>query len=228
MHNSSKSEYVPALSYNWLTPLYDAVVAITTRERTFKHALIDQADFKAGQQVLDLACGTGTLTIWVKQGGPLVTIRGVDGDPRILAIARRKAAKAGIEVPFDCALSFSLPYPAAHFDRVLSSLFFHHLTWKNKQRTAAELLRVLKPGAELHVADWGSPTSKLMRGLFLPVQLLDGFGNTRDNVKGRLIGLFEEAGFTQVSQQRTFSTMLGTLALYRAVKSKLPDIKRWN
>ena len=64
MHNSSKSEYVPALSYNWLTPLYDAVVATTTRERTFKHALIDQADIKAGQQVLDLACGTGTLTIW--------------------------------------------------------------------------------------------------------------------------------------------------------------------
>ncbi len=220
MHNSSKSKYVPALSYNWLTPLYDAVVATTTRERTFKHALIDQADIKAGQQILDLACGTGTLTIWVKQDEPLVTIRGVDGDPRILAIARRKADKAGIDIQFDCALSFSLPYPAAHFDRVLSSLFFHHLTWENKQRTALELFRVLKPGAELHVADWGTPTNKLMRGLFLPVQLLDGFGNTRDNVTGRLIGLFEEAGFTEVSQQQSFSTILGTLALYRAVRGR--------
>ncbi len=220
MHNSSKSEYIPALSYHWLTPFYDAVVAITTRERTFKHALIEQAGIEAGQQVLDLACGTGTLTIWVKQSEPLANIRGVDGDSRILSIARRKAARANIEVPFDCALSFSLPYPAAYFDRALSSLFFHHLTWENKQRTAAELSRVLKPGAELHVADWGPPTNKLMRGLFLPVQLLDGFGNTEDNVAGKLIVLFEEAGFTEVLQQRTFSTILGTLALYRAVREK--------
>jgi ubiquinone/menaquinone biosynthesis C-methylase UbiE len=75
----------------------------------------------------------------------------VDGDPAILSIATRKARKANVSVRFDQALSYSLPYPAAHFDRVLSSLFFHHLTWKNKQRTAQESFRVMKPGAQLHV-----------------------------------------------------------------------------
>ena len=61
----------------------------------------------------------------------------------------------------------SLPYPAAHFDRVVSSLFFHHLTWEDKERTALELLRVLKPVAALHVADWGRADNALMRGLFV-------------------------------------------------------------
>ncbi len=119
---------------------------------------------------------------------------------------------------FDRALSYSLPYPAAHFDRVVSSLFFHHLSWKDKERTAQELFRVLKPGAELHVADWGRASSTLMRGLFLFIQLLDGFKNTQDNVSGKLIGLFEQAGFVQVSQRQTFGTIYGAMALYSAVK----------
>jgi hypothetical protein len=78
---------------------------------------------------------------------------------------------------------------------------------------------VLKPGGERHVADWGRPTNPLMRGLFLSIQLLDGFENTRANVSGKLIELFEGAGFAQVSQLRYFNTVLGTMALYRAVKS---------
>lgn len=218
MQQYSKSKYVPALSFYWLTPYYDTVVGTTTRERSFKHALILQAAFKAGHEVLDLASGTGTLAIWVKQNQPLATVTGVDGDPAILSIATRKAQNANVAVQFDHALSYSLPYPAAHFDRVVSSLFFHHLTWESKQRTAQELFRVLKPGAELHVADWGYPTNALMRCLFLSVQLLDGFTNTQDNVSGKLIELFQQAGFSEVAQRQTFSTIFGTMALYSAVK----------
>ena len=133
-------------------------------------------------------------------------------------IGQAKAQKANVSVQFDHALSFSLPYPSAHFDRVVSSLFFHHLSWEDKVRTAQELFRVLKPGAELHVADWGRATNVMMRGLFLFVQLLDGFENTQDNVSGKLISLFEQAGFGEVRQRQTFGTVYGTMALYCAIK----------
>ena len=101
---------------------------------------------------------------------------------------------------------------------MVSSLFFHHLCWRDKQRTAQELFRVLKPGAELHIADWGRAENALMRGLFLSIQLLDGFKNTQDNVSGKLIELFEQAGFLKVSQQQTYSTIYGSMALYSAIK----------
>ncbi|MBC8291720.1 MAG: class I SAM-dependent methyltransferase [Proteobacteria bacterium] len=218
MDKPDKSEYVPALSFHWLTPYYDAVVGVTTRERAFKQALIRQAGIKAGQQVLDLACGTGTLAIWIKQNQPLALVTGVDGDLPILSIASRKTKQAGAEVQFDHALSYDLPYPDAHFDRVVSSLFFHHLTWENKHRTARELFRILKPGAELHIADWGCPTNAVMRMLFLSIQILDGFKNTQDNVSGRLIKLFQDTGFAEVTQCETFSTIYGTMTLYSAVK----------
>jgi hypothetical protein len=76
----------------------------------------------------------------------------------------------------------------------------------------------MRPGGELHVADWGRATGPLMRGAFVAIQLLDGFGNTQDNVEGRLVELLQHAGFSGVRQQRTFSTVLGTMALYSAVK----------
>jgi SAM-dependent methyltransferase len=218
MRQLPEARYVPALRFSWLTPFYDVVIGTTTRERAVKQALIKQARFESAQQVLDLASGTGTLAIWIKQTQPLLDVKGVDVDPAILAIASEKAKKAKIDVHFDLALSYSLPYLTAHFDRVVSSLFFHHLSWENKQRTAQEVFRVLKPDGELHVADWGRPTTPLMRGLFLSIQLLDGFTNTRDNVSGKLVELFEDTGFVQVSQLQSFSTLFGSMALYRAVK----------
>jgi ubiquinone/menaquinone biosynthesis C-methylase UbiE len=214
-----QSKYIPALGFRWLTPAYDVVIRATTRERSFKSALIEQANFQTGQHVLDLACGTGTLAVWVKQLFPEISVTGIDGDTNILSIASRKAKEANVTIQFDHGFSFNLPYPDACFDRVVSSLFFHHLSWHDKQRTAKELHRVMRPGGELHVADWGRATGILMRGAFMAIQLLDGVRNTQDNVEGRLIDLFLGAGFTNVLQTRTFSTVFGTMALYRAEKN---------
>lgn len=208
--------YVPALAYRGLTPAYDAVVRLTTREATFKSALLDQADLQPGQRVLDLACGTATLTIAAKQRQSGIDIIGLDGDPEILARAKTKALRAGAEIEFREALSTQMPFANATFDVVTCSLFFHHLSTDAKRRSFAEIARVLKPGGDLHVADWGRAHNPLMRFAFYGIQLLDGFANTADNVAGRLPGLMHEAGLVDVRETRKFSTMWGTLSLYRA------------
>ena len=220
MTRSKESNYVPALRFRWLTQFYDAVVSVTTRERIIKQALIQQTHIREGQQILDLACGTGTLAIRIKQIEPRVTVTGVDGDPAILDLAVSKTRRAEISIRFDNALSWQLPYPSAHFDRIVSSLFFHHLSWDEKRRTAAELLRVLKPGGELHVADWGPANNLLVRGMFGLVQLLDGFANTQDNVTGKLPLLFEKSGFSTILQNQSFNTLLGTIVLYSATRPR--------
>lgn len=218
MPRSDESGYVPALGFRWLTPAYDVAVRLTTREGTFRRLLIAQSAIEPGHRVLDVGCGTGTLSIWLKEAHPLADVIGIDGDPEVLALASRKATEAGVTVHFEEALSRALPFADSHFDRVVSSLFFHHLSWDEKESTMREIHRVLKPGGEVHVADWGKATDPLMRALFVPVQLLDGFRNTEDNVSGRLVELFGAAGLVQVSETKTLGTMLGTVALYRAAK----------
>jgi ubiquinone/menaquinone biosynthesis C-methylase UbiE len=210
--------YIPALAYRWLTPLYDPVVRWTTRESTFKPALIEQSRLASSDRVLDLACGTATLTLAAKRACPQADITGLDGDPQILERARSKAARAGLDVRFTQALSHEIPEKDGSFDVVMSSLFFHHLGRDAKLATFREIRRILHPGGWLHVADWGKASNPLMRVLFFGVQLLDGFKTTNDNVAGLLPDFMRQSGFAEVAQTRSFATPLGTIALYAARK----------
>ena len=143
---------------------------------------------------------------------------GLDGDPRVLEIARAKAAKARLDVTLDHGMSFALPYPDSSFNRVISSLLFHHLTRENKVRTLKEVFRVLRPGGQLHMADWGKPQNGFMRVAFLLVQMLDGFETTTDNVKGLLPEFFRAAGFEDVQESARHMSIVGSFSLYRARK----------
>ena len=156
-------DYVPALGFSWLTSIYDPVVQLTTRDSFVKKCLIEQSKFDDGMRVLDLASGTGTLSIMVKQKIPGGEVIGIDGDPEIIEIAELKSKKANVDISFDQGLATSLPYPDASFDRVLSTLFFHHLTLDAKAMALREVHRVLKPDGQLHIADWGKPTGFVMR-----------------------------------------------------------------
>ena len=110
-----------------------------------------------------------------------------------------------------------MPYSESCFDRVLTSLVFHHLTAEQKHNSLVEIKRVLKPNGELHIADWGKASSILMRSLFFFVQLLDGFKTTNDNIKGLMPAYIENAGFKKVEIKKNYSTVFGTLTLYKAI-----------
>lgn len=217
-----REDYIPPLKYHWLTRFYDPLVRLTTRETDFKRALLLLAAPRPGDHVLDLGCGTATLTIALARAYPTATVTGIDADARALAIARGKARDAALDLDFRQARSTQMPFPDESFDRVVSSLFFHHLTSAEKSATLAEARRVLKPGGELHVADWGKPSNPLRRALFLVVQLLDGFETTRDSVTGTLPALLRAAGFEGVEETASFDTPLGTMRLMRAARPRVP------
>ncbi len=166
-----------------------------------------------GHSVLDLGCGTATLTILIKKTCPEAEVTGLDGDPKILEIARSKVGE--LDITLDRGMAFELPYPDGSFDRVVSSLVIHHLTRENKMRTFQEIFRVLRPGGELHVADLGKPHNTLM---FLISLIFSRLEETSDNIKGLLPEMLRETGFEQVEETARFMTAFGTLSLYRARK----------
>jgi precorrin-6B methylase 2 len=90
-------KYIPALSWKVLTPFYDTFFKLTMQEESFKRRLIEQAQIRPGQRVLDLGCGTGTLTVMVKQAQPNSEVTGLDGDLRfwkLRAVKRHRLAGA--------------------------------------------------------------------------------------------------------------------------------------
>lgn len=60
---SRPDEYVPAAGHDWLLPCYDPVCHFVLRERRFKERLVGQTAAPDGGRVLDLGCGTATLTL---------------------------------------------------------------------------------------------------------------------------------------------------------------------
>jgi ubiquinone/menaquinone biosynthesis C-methylase UbiE len=211
MNNSSK--YIPALRFKWLTPLYDPLLKWVMREETFKGKLIDQAGIQPGMKVLDLGCGTGTLTLMLKHAIPNAIVTGMDGDPQVLAIAQEKSR--GINIQWDEGLAASLPYPDSAFDRVVTSLVIHHLAHDDKRRAFKEMYRVLKPDGELHVLDFGPPHSSL--AIFM-TRYMRRLEEVADNFDGLIPNFMTEAGFGSVNEAEHFVTIFGPLSLWRAIK----------
>lgn len=212
------STYIPALRFRALTPWYDFIIQATIRERAFKSRLIRDASLHREDHILDLGCGTGTLTLLLKSQCPSAHVAAIDADPQIIGIARDKAARAGLDISFHQVMSEALPFPDASFDHVFSSLLFHHLTRDQKLGTLAEVLRILRPGGRLHIADFGRPQNAAMRAAFFFVQTFDGFPTTQDNVDGLLPSLIQDAGLPTPDEIARFATMFGTIRLLQTQK----------
>lgn len=214
----AKDNYIPALRFEFLTRFYDPLVRLTTREVSFKRALLAQANLQNNQTILDLACGTGTLSIGIKRRFPDAKIFALDADREILQMAQRKAKAHQANIIFERAFSDSLPFADETFHRVFSTLAFHHLSHQRKIKTISEILRVLKSGGEFHLADYGLPRNKRQFVLSKFVRAIDGFETTHDNLRGRLGLLMEQNGFSQVERTGYFKTIIGTIRLFRALK----------
>jgi SAM-dependent methyltransferase len=112
--------------------------------------------------------------------------------------------------------ALDLPFPAASFDHVTSSLVLHHLTTPEKRAALASIRRVLRPGGELHVADFGRPRTAYARVAASLFRHFDGPERTAANLAGRLAVLMREAGFAEATETGHWTTMFGTLSFVRA------------
>jgi SAM-dependent methyltransferase len=103
-----------------------------------------------GAHVLDVACGTGGVALRAARAGAEVV--GIDLSPDQLAKARSAADFEGLEIVFDEGDCQELPYASAAFDAVASS--FGAIFAADRERTAAELARVCRPGGRLALTAW--------------------------------------------------------------------------
>ena len=124
--------------------------AVGTRLLPVAELLCDAVDLRAGERVLDVACGNGNAALAAARR--FCQVVGVDYVPALLERARRRAAAEGLEVDFQEADAEALPFPDDTFDAVLSTC--GAMFAPDQERTAAELLRVCRPGGRIGMVNW--------------------------------------------------------------------------
>ena len=159
MSGDSRASHAPGLLLH-ASGFYDFTLRLFTlgRERAFRDRILGFAALTPGQSVLDVGCGTGTQAIAAKwKVGTQGAVYGVDASPQMLARARSKARKAGLEVSFLEAPAQKLPFPDGRFDAVLNTLMLHHLPRTSREQCVREMRRVLRPGGRLVIVEFASP-----------------------------------------------------------------------
>lgn len=183
--------------------LYDPIIERLSfgREQRFREKTLHYLELKPGERVLDVGCGTGTLTLAIgRQLADGGVVWGIDAAPRMIDIARRKAAAAQLAVQFAQGVAEHLEFDDVMFNVVVNSMFTHHIDTSLKQQAFAEMFRVLRPGGRLVTADVDRPTT--IAGWFLGwgarVLLLQR--ELVDNLRGDLPVLIADAGFVDVNR----------------------------
>jgi ubiquinone/menaquinone biosynthesis C-methylase UbiE len=134
-------------------------LATLGRERRFRTRLVQLARLAPGECVLDVGCGTGTLAIAAQRYvGPSGRVHGIDASMEMVACARAKAHRAGIDARFECATAQAPPFADATFDAAFCTLMLHHVGRTSRQKLASELRRVLKPGGRALAVDFRHST----------------------------------------------------------------------
>ncbi|GAA3455396.1 hypothetical protein GCM10018962_72290 [Dactylosporangium matsuzakiense] len=207
----SDDTFTPALGRLAPTRYYDAVVALT-REQRWRSLTALHAAPAPDDVIVDVGCGTGSLVRLLARAEPRAHIVGVDPDPQMLAVARRKAPT----VQFVQGRGDNLRDLVGGASTVVSSLVLHQCPVPVKRAILASMASVLRPGGRLVIADYGLQRTGLMRLAFRTVQFADGKADTQPNADGALPGLIAGAGFTDVREAAVIPTVTGSISIYVA------------
>lgn len=173
---------------------YDLVLAILSlgRERKFRQAALELVSIEPGMSILDVGCGTGSLSVAAKQKQGLDgRVVGIDPSSNMIDLAHQKAEKAGVEVDFQVGVIEYLEFHDDQFDLVFSSLMMHHLTDELKEAGLREVRRVLKAGGKLLIIE-------LDPGAFSLASLVHGHSAQLSAELEKTRQIMEKLGFDQL------------------------------
>jgi ubiquinone/menaquinone biosynthesis C-methylase UbiE len=206
-HSQTDEDRIMRSQMEQMVGSYDSYMRKMTlgRERALREMTVELAQVKAGDCVLEVGCGTGTLTLAAKgQAGPSGKVYGIDVIPGMIDLSRQKAEQAQVNIAFQLGSIDDIPFPANQFDVVLCSFMIFHMSEMVRRKGITEIYRVLKPQGRLLVLDLALPTQTLPRAIARAL-----FGGMLQHDLRELLPLLEASGFSDIEIAQAKFRVLG-------------------
>lgn len=232
----TKEKQVEAMFDN-IAPAYDFMNHAMTAglDRLWLARLLKQVAGHKPEAIADFATGTGDVALALAKRLPQASITGLDLSEGMLAKARAKARAKNLDIAFHQADCTATQLPANHFDAV--TIAYGIRNFADIAAGYAEMHRILRPGAHIHVlelstptAAWAKPIYRLYTSLAIPALGSIMAGDRRAYAylpqsieaapqRQQMAEIIARAGFTDVSFQ---SLTFGVCTLYTATKPLEP------
>ncbi len=218
--------------FSAIAPRYDFLNRLLSLgiDQSWRQTLVRMALREESRAILDVACGTGDVSLALRQKTPQARIVGLDFSQAMLDLAKIKIDRAQAGIELVAASAEELPFPKADFD--LLTIAFGIRNVVDKKKALVEFYRVLKPHGRLVVLEFSQPQMAWLRTLynfyfFKVLPLIGGLFARRsayrylpDSVakfpsRDEFVGWLKEAGFRQC---RYHSLTFGIATLYLAEK----------
>ncbi|WP_454860567.1 class I SAM-dependent methyltransferase [Promicromonospora soli] len=234
-------EFLPGMGRPWLLPFYD-VFSRLAGVRALHDRAAALADVAPGESVLDVGCGTASLSLAVLRAQPDARVTGLDPDPAALRTAARKAARRRVPLTLVQGFADRLPTGDGSLDRIVSSLALHHVPDDGRVAFGREAFRALRPGGTVTIVDFGSsdvadgsaPGHEGGHGGVRGHGRLRGHGGPRGhgrgrssvatnahtarNLEGGLVRLLADAGFADAREVDHLEHRFGPITFVQATR----------
>lgn len=199
--------------------VYDVLSPLMTfgQEKRIGKIAVELLDLKGHEKIIDIGCGTGSLTIDIAgklspaKGGQII---GIDAAAKMIALAQKKASGIG-QVQFCISAAEHLEYPDETFDGAISTFFFHHIDFELKLQALNEIWRTLKNNGKVVIVDVDTPTN-----IFGKICAWSGYvlflqQEIKENIEGKLRDAIIQSKFGQFE---LISSHMGYVSIFALQK----------
>lgn len=208
------------IRFRLLKSLYDRFFIFMVRDDSWQEPLIVSLAPKTNDRILDFGPGSGLTAVSLALRFPQTSITGADPEPKAVEKARQRIAQYQIgniviiEAPHDGRL----PFDASSFDKVVCVLTLHDRLPDEKVGIVKEMMRVLRHGGTLHVADFDKPENPGEAMVLKLARYISGAAAIDPHFDGSWVNFLAKAGLFGIRRQSSHSVCAGRILVVKARK----------
>ena len=205
----------------WVAKLiYHGSFVLLVRDGSWQEEVFEALAPKAGDRILDFGPGSTSTAMSLALGYPEATFVAADPSSKAVENARRSVArkKLGNISVVAVVPDGKLPFDAGSFDKAVCMLGLHDRPPDEKLRIVKELVRIVRRGGTLHVADFDKPENPREGGILEFARRISGAAAVAPHMDGSWTQCLAKGGLIGVRRQSSYSIGIGRISAMKARK----------